>query len=122
MQYEMQIFEYEDHNEFRILDMDGEPWFVLADVCRALDLKPNQGSFYRHSENLDADEKRTVPRTIIEKATSPRRGEVGRIAPHTIIINESGLYSLILRSTKPEAKRFKKWVTSEVLPGPPLSC
>jgi prophage antirepressor-like protein len=118
MQYELQIFEYEDHNEFRILDIDGAPWFVLADVCRALDLKTKNGSFSHHAEGLDADEKRLVARSIIDAAPSPLRGE-GLNAPvgaSLLVINESGLYSLILGSKKPEAKRFKKWVTSEVLP------
>jgi len=100
MQYELQIFEYEDHGQFRIIDREGEPWFVLADVCRALDIKnvPDAAS------RLDEDEK--------DIAQTDTLGGAQRVR----IINESGLYSLILRSDKPEAKRFKKWVTAEVLP------
>jgi prophage antirepressor-like protein len=75
MQYELQIFEYEDHSEFRILDIDGQPWFVLADVCRHLDLKAKNGSFSHHAEGLDADEKRLVARSIINAAPSRLKGE-----------------------------------------------
>lgn len=118
IQYELQVFETEDHGQFRTLDIDGEPWFVLGEVCRAVGLQPKNGSFWHHAERLDADEKRSVTRSVLEQATSPFKGEVGgrAIAPTTIVINESGLYSIILRSEKPEAKRFKKWITSEVLP------
>lgn len=115
MQYELQIFEYQDDAPFRVVDIEGEPWFVLADVCRHLDLKPNNGSFYRHAERLDDDEKRTVPASVLREATS-RSNREGSPARAMLVINESGLYSLILRSDKPQAKKFKKWVTSEVLP------
>jgi prophage antirepressor-like protein len=117
MQYDLLVFETEDHNPFRTIEIDGAPWFVLGDVCRPLELREKNGSFWHVAEQLDEDEKQTVPRDVVERATSPLKGEVSRrAAPHTIVINESGLYSLMLRSRKPEAKRFKKWVTSEVLP------
>lgn len=117
MQYDLLVFETEDRSPFRTVEIDGEPWFVLGDVCRPLDYQEKNGSFSHIAEQLDDDEKRTVPRDVIDRATSPVKGEVARrAAPHTIVINESGLYSLMLRSRKPEAKRFKKWVTSEVLP------
>jgi prophage antirepressor-like protein len=117
MQYALQVFETEKHDEFRTLDIDGEPWFVLADVCKALDLKPNNGSYYRHADRLDEDERRTVPREMVDGGPSPSEGEGAPWGPQNyIIINEAGLYSLTLRSDKPEAKRFKKWITSEVLP------
>jgi prophage antirepressor-like protein len=118
MQYALQVFHYEDNRDFRTLDIDGEPWFVLADVCRAIDLKPKNGSFGHHAEDLDADEKRLVSRYDIAKGPSRLKGE-GLQAPigaSLLTINESGLYSLVLASRKPDAKRFKKWVTSEVLP------
>jgi len=102
-----------------MLNIDGEPWFVLADVCRRLDLKPKNGSFYHHAEGLDADEKRLIARSIINDSPSPLKGEGVANAPigaSLVCVNESGLYSLILSSRKPEAKRFKKWITSEVLP------
>ena len=84
-------------NQVRTIMQNGEPWWVLADVCKVLDLKNPT-----HSANrLDDDERATL--------------NVGRQGEATII-NESGLYSVILTSRKPAAKRFKKWVTSEVLP------
>ena len=117
MQYSLQIFETQDHKHFRTLDIDGEPWFVLGDVCQQLGLQPNNGSYYRHAERLDEDERQTIDAATLQKhTTSPSQGEVNRFPRSTIIINESGLYSLTLRSVRPEAKRFKKWVTSEVLP------
>lgn len=85
----------------RIFDRDGHPWFVLADVCRVLEIANVSDA----SRRVDDDEKDGVD------ITDP----IGRLQK-TTIVNESGLYSLILTSRKPEAKRFKKWVTSEVLP------
>jgi len=82
-------------------DQDGAPWFVLADVCRVLAIANPRDAASR----LDDDEKNTVGITD---------GTPGN--PNQIIINESGLYSVIFTSRKPEAKAFKKWVTSEVLP------
>lgn len=101
MQYAMQVFEYEDSEEFRVIDRNGEPWFVLNDVCKRLDIANPRDAASR----LDDDEKDAVG--ITDTIGRPQR---------TTIINESGLYSVILRSTRPGAKRFKKWVTSEVLP------
>lgn len=87
-------------NSIRVVeDGNGEPWFVLADICRVLEIKnPTQVA-----ERLDDDEK------------SNPMSDIG-LRRDQLLINESGLYSVILRSDKPEAKPFKKWVTSEVLP------
>jgi prophage antirepressor-like protein len=101
----MMQFETEDHQEFRIIDRDGEPWFVLADVCKALDIKNPSDAAAR----LDPEEKMTLD---LAEGQSGVRGGARRMN----IINESGLYSTILRSEKAGAKRFKKWITSEVLP------
>lgn len=84
----------------RHLWRDGEPWFVAADICIALGLGNNREALTR----LDDDEK-----GVSSTDTPGGKQEVA-------IVNESGLYSLILGSRKPEAKRFKKWVTAEVLP------
>ena len=100
-QYVMKLFEDPQHEEFRVLDRDGEPWFVLNEVCGKLDIKNVGGAASR----LDDDEKDDIRLT----------DAIGRMQK-TVIINESGLYSIILRSTKDEAKQFKKWITSEVLP------
>lgn len=86
--------------DVRLIDRDGEPWFVLADVCRVLEIANSRDAAAR----LDDDEKGVV--------TTDTLG--GR--QEATIINESGLYSLVLTSRKAAAKRFKKWVTSEVLP------
>lgn len=100
IQYALKVFEYEDDRPFRITDINGEPWFVLADVCRELDVSnPSQAA-----RNLDDDEKGIINSDTLGGAQK------------MVIVSESGLYSLILRSRKPEAKRFKKWVTKEVLP------
>ena len=117
MQYHLMVFETEDHKPFRTLEFDGEPWFVLADVCRALGLQGKDGYYGHYAERLDDDERRVVPRSAIDAANPPLMGE-GRIpgGPTLTVISESGLYALIIRSRLPNAKRFRKWVTSEVLP------
>ena len=96
----IRIFNY-NSVEVRTIQNDGEPWFVLRDVCNVLGL----GTPARVAERLDPDE---VSQTHITDS-------MGRQQEMTII-NESGLYNVILRSDKPEAKPFRKWVTSEVLP------
>lgn len=97
---EMKVFNYGE-NEVRTIQLDGEPWFVLRDVCRVLDLSTPA----RVAERLDEDE---VSLTHITDSMGRKQ--------ETTIINESGLYSVILRSDKPEAKPFRRWVTHEVLP------
>lgn len=95
----MQIFKYEN-NDVRTVEINGEPWFVLKDVCGVLGLSDTG----RTAERLDADE---LTRTTLVSGGQNRE---------MICINESGLYNVILRSDKPAAKPFRKWVTSEVLP------
>ena len=95
----IQVFEYQS-NKVRTVDMDGAPWFVLKDVCEVLGL----GNSRMVSDRLDEDEKGVSKIVTL--------GGVQNVT----IINESGLYNVILRSDKPEAKPFRKWVTSEVLP------
>lgn len=90
-----------DQREVRTLLIDGEPWFVAADVCDALELQGRHRNFLRM---LDEDEKGAH---IVSTLGGPQEAQV---------VNESGLYSLIFKSRKAEAKRFKKWVTAEVLP------
>ena len=95
----LQVFNY-NSSEVRTVMRDGEPWFCLVDVCRVLDLS----SPHKVAERLDRDEL-----TGIKVRSGGQTREM-------TFINESGLYSVILRSDKPEAKPFRKWVTSEVLP------
>lgn len=99
------VFSHESFGQVRHVMIDGEPWFVLADVCRVLEIgNPGQAATY-----LDEDEKQQVSANIITN-------DVASGGRDPWLINESGLYSMILRSRKPHAKAFKKWVTSEVLP------
>ena len=100
MNNELQVFSYEG-NEVRTVQRDGEPWWVLKDVCAILDL----GSPHKVAERLDEDERNQIPLT----------DRLGRLQD-TAVVSESGLYNVILRSDKPEAKKFKRWVTHEVLP------
>jgi len=93
---DLQIFNYGE-SQVRTVELDSAIWFVAIDVCGILNIKNVSQAVTR----LDDDE-----RAMLDIG---RQGE-------TNIINESGLYNLILRSDKPEAKKFKKWVTSEVLP------
>lgn len=93
-------FSHESFGQVRHVMIDGEPWFVLADVAAVLTV----GNSRDVTRALDADEKGV--------ATIDTPGGQQELT----IINESGLYSMILRSRKPHAKAFKKWVTSEVLP------
>ena len=97
----IQVFENNDFGKVRVVERDGEPWFVAADVCRALDVVNSRDAVAR----LDADEKNTVVLTD---------GTPGN--PQKTIVNEPGLYTLILGSRKPEAKAFKRWITHEVIP------
>lgn len=99
-------FSFEE-NAVRVLNRSGESWFVLTDVCRVLGI----GNPSDVAKRLDDDEKTTIDtRDIIADC------ELDPRVQSLAIINESGLYSLILTSRKAAAKRFKKWVTAEVLP------
>jgi len=95
-----QCFENTDFGEMRVITMDNEPWFIAKDVCDILELNNVSQALSR----LDEDEKNTI---ILNDG-------IGN--PNKLAVNESGLYSLIMSSRKHEAKRFKKWVTSEILP------
>lgn len=103
---QLQIFKYSetDSNHFgdlTTIDIDGEIWFVANQVCKLLDISnPSQTV-----SSLDEDEKNTI--TINDRTSGN---------PNVIIISESGLYALIFKSRKPSAKRFRKWVTKEVIP------
>jgi prophage antirepressor-like protein len=92
----------------RVIMIGDAPWFVAADVCDALEIGNTSlavnGRADREKDGLDDDEKG------VATVNTPSGDQ------QMLVINESGLYSLIFKSRKPEAKRFKKWVTSEVLP------
>lgn len=101
MRNEIQIFNNPEFGNVRTIMIDGEPWFVGNDCARALGYK---NLYNGVSKNVDEDDRRISP-----------VGSASGIQP-TTIINESGLYSLIFGSKLESAKKFKKWVTSEVLP------
>ena len=100
---ELQIFQNADFGEVRTVTRDGEPWFVAADVCRALEIgNPSQAI-----SRLDEDEKFTT--LISNESAATGKSNLS-------FINEAGLYTLVLGSRKPEAKAFKRWITHEVIP------
>lgn len=100
---DLKIFENPQFGEIRVIDLDGEPWFVAADVCRALDITNVGNALAR----LDDDEKGSIRLTDV----TSNGGN-----PNVSIVNEPGLYSLVLGSRKPEAKAFKRWITHDVIP------
>lgn len=97
---DMKIFENSEFGAVRVVDVNGEPWFVARDVCECLELGNPRTSIAL----LDEDEKG------VHTMDTPGG------AQEMSIVSEAGLYSLILRSRKPEAKAFKRWITHEVLP------
>jgi prophage antirepressor-like protein len=99
MNNELKILNFEE-NELRTVTIKGEMWWVLKDVCGVLELE----SPHKVAERLDEDEK--------GRNSIPTPGGNQEMT----IISESGLYNVILRSDKPEAKKFRRWVTHEVLP------
>lgn len=97
---ELKTFQNPKFGTIRTTTINGEPWFVAADVCKALDLNNNRMAI----ERLDVDEK-----GVSSIDTLGGKQEL-------TIVNEPGLYALVLGSRKPEAKAFKRWITHEVIP------
>lgn len=98
MTNELQVFSYTEQHKIRTTVIDGEPWFVAKDVCNVLDMTVEA------TRRLDEDEKGLTNIQTLGGNQS------------MTVINESGLYALIFRSNKPEAKQFSRWVRREVLP------
>lgn len=98
---EMTIFQNPEFGQVRTITRDGEPWFVGVDVCNALGYSNSRKAIHDHVDNDDKG---------VTKSDTPGGKQ------NVVIINESGLYALIFGSTLESAKRFKHWVTSEVLP------
>lgn len=98
----LQIFENPEFGKIRTLEMDGTPWLVGRDVAQVLGYAKPQNAIATHVDEED-------------KKVAPIQGTLGGTQEMTII-NESGLYSLVLSSKLPTARKFKRWVTSEVLP------
>lgn len=99
---ELKAFENPEFGRVRTVSVDNEPWFFAKDVCDALSIATNHVR-----ESLDEDEVSNLRSTEIGP-------EFGGKAP--LIVSEAGLYSLILKSRKPEAKAFKRWITHDVIP------
>lgn len=99
---ELQIFNNPEFGEIRTIEIDGEPWFVGKDVAAALGYEKPRNAIAAHVDEED-------------KKEAPIQGALGGLQNMTII-NESGVYALIFSSKLPGAKKFKRWVTAEVLP------
>ena len=97
------VFTNPDFGEIRTLEIDGEPWFVGRDIALTLGYAKPENALSAH---VDSDDKTT---TLIQ-------GNGSNYKSKSVIINESGMYSLIMSSKMEKAKEFKRWVTSEVLP------
>lgn len=105
------MFAFNDQ-QLRGIKIDGEPWFVAADACRCVgqEAHPAKGTFTHHLNKLDADE-----RMLVKRAASPMffMGVQGSVMT---LVSRPGLFKLIQRSNKPEAKAFDRYVRHEVLP------
>ena len=95
----IQLFNYEDH-DMQVIEIDGEPWIVAKDVCDILEIKNSRDAL----RGIDEEDL-----TSVEATSGGQRRQMNAV-------NESGFYALIFKSRKPGAKKFKRWVTSEVLP------
>lgn len=95
---ELQIFNNEEFGSVRTIEIDGEPWFIASDICKALDISNTTIAMDR----LDDDEK--------------SKFNLGLSGGDTNCVNEYGLYTLVLASRKESAKRFKRWITHDVIP------
>ena len=101
MDHEIQLFHNDEFGEIRTVIIEGEPWFVGKDVASILGYADHFGALKKH---VDTEDKQNCQNDSFE---TPRG---------LTVINESGVYSLILSSKMPNAKKFKRWVTSEILP------
>lgn len=100
---DIQVYTHNELGSIRVLDIDGEPWFVGKDLTTALGYSNSRDAI---SKRVDVEDK---------KSGVAIHDSMGR-NQNVVAINESGMYSLILSSKLPSAKKFKRWVTSEVLP------
>lgn len=100
---EIQVFDNPEFGKIRTMEVNGEPYFVGKDIAERLGYAKPENALATHVDDED-------------KTTTLIQGDGSNYKSKTTIINESGLYSLVLSSKLPGAKRFKRWVTSEVLP------
>ena len=109
---ELQIFNNTEFGEIRVLETEGEVWFVGKEIAEVLGYKNTRDAISKHIDNED---KKTLKFRDCRETRLSNLWKEGDFT-NKVIINESGLYSLILSSKLPTAKNFKRWVTSEVLP------
>ena len=108
MQNQISVFNFRT-TEVRTVVRDGEAWFVASDIAKALNYRDAE----KMARMLDDDERGTH---IVGTVSTNQHGTASEQSNTVIVINESGMYHAVLKSRKPEAKPFRKWVTSEVLP------
>lgn len=112
---EIEKFNFDGMAEVRVLNLDGEPWFVANDVCGVLGYRKASDT----TRYLEDDERRVITSDDVSAGQpegvifAPRKGNLRQ---SVTLVSEPGLYSLIMNSQRPEAKRFKRWITHEVLP------
>ena len=109
-----QVAAHDDFGNFRYIVIDDEIWFVAVDICKILGYKNSRDALSKH---VEAEDKKSVDLNSVANRDGIRDAVFdGWIKNEVTIINESGLYSLIFGSQLPTAKKFTRWVTSEVLP------
>ncbi|NML92368.1 Bro-N domain-containing protein [Novosphingobium olei] len=110
------MFAFNDQ-QLRGIKIDGEPWFVGVDACRCVGLDISAGAG-QHTSRLDADEKRTIRRKgVMGESHEPSVIALfGKFDSQLVLVSRPGLFKLIQRSNKPEAKAFDRYVRHEVLP------
>jgi prophage antirepressor-like protein len=103
IEIEAQLFTLDPGVTVRVVDYDGEEWFIANDICKAIGVANTRDALSR----LDSDEKRTVP---------VGSTDTNRLVRNVNVVSRSGVYEIIMTSRKPEAKRFRRWVTDTVIP------
>ncbi|MDO4594459.1 MAG: BRO family protein [Tissierellia bacterium] len=114
---EIKIFKHKDLGEIRTLLIEKEPWFVGKDICEILNYKEVSNM----RKLLEEDEYKEINPQTVENTGFVQNGRTQKLEPNPnikrmLLINESGLYNAIFNSTQAQARKFKRWVTSEVLP------
>jgi prophage antirepressor-like protein len=107
---QLNFFTYLNDRSVRVYGTSDNPWFKAKDICNCLNYKNSSDICKKHVDPEDMCRFETKNKVLSDRYTLPNE------QPNATLINESGLYSLILRSNKPNSKKFKRWVTSVVLP------
>ncbi|MDE6707170.1 MAG: hypothetical protein K2K06_03930, partial [Oscillospiraceae bacterium] len=111
---EIQIFNHEEFGEVRTVEIDGQVYFVGVDVAKALQYSDPRGAVRKR---VDEEDRMVLSKKFCREFLSSSKSHLENTPNRGLtIINESGLYSLVLASRLPKARKFKHWVTSEVLP------